>query len=241
MNMSALGALHLTKHTGAKHSATVIFFHGSGSSGCDMKEWVNIMVSNFSFPHIKIMYPTAPLQPYTPAGGQMSNVWFDRAGVSPSVPEKLESIAKIEVEVKNLIKKENDAGIPSSRIILGGFSMGGSLSFYTGFRSDQNLAGVFVFSSFLNNNSVVYQEVKDANRKQYICIELFFFSVPPLLQLHGDADDLVDMKWGQYTFEQLKALGIQGEFRVQSKLGHSINRRGMITIKEWIEKLLPEL
>lgn len=28
--MAALGALHLTKNTGAKHTATVIFFHGSG-------------------------------------------------------------------------------------------------------------------------------------------------------------------------------------------------------------------
>lgn len=90
-----------------------------GSSGADMKEWVRLMVKNFSFPHIKVMYPTAPLQPYTPAGGQMSNVWFDRAGIAQSAPEKLDSIAKIEVEVKNLIKNENDAGIPSSRIIVG--------------------------------------------------------------------------------------------------------------------------
>lgn len=87
-----------------------------------MKEWVRLMVKNFSFPHIKVLYPTAPLQPYTPAGGQMSNVWFDRSGISPNVPEKLDSIANIEVEVKNLIKKENDAGIPSNRIIIGEWS-----------------------------------------------------------------------------------------------------------------------
>lgn len=91
----------------------------SGSSGADMKEWVRIMVSNFSFPHIKVMYPTAPLQPYSPVGGQMSNVWFDRAGINPNVPEKLDSIAKMEAEVKNLIKNENDAGIPTNRIIIG--------------------------------------------------------------------------------------------------------------------------
>lgn len=94
----------------------------SGSSGADMKEWVRLMVSNFSFPHIKVMYPTAPLQPYTPAGGQMSQVWFDRADISNKVPEILDSIALTEVDVKNLIKKENDAGIPTNRIIVGTYS-----------------------------------------------------------------------------------------------------------------------
>lgn len=29
-SMAKLGALHLTKHTGAKHTATVIYCHGSG-------------------------------------------------------------------------------------------------------------------------------------------------------------------------------------------------------------------
>lgn len=67
------------------------------------------------------------------------------------------------------------------------------------------------------------------------------FPVPPLLQIHGDADELVDMKWGQDSFEQLKSLGVQGEFHVQQKLGHSINRRGIAIIKEWIEKHLPEV
>lgn len=44
--------------------------------------------------------------------------------------------------------------------------MGGSLSFHTAFRWDQNLAGAFVFSSFLNNKSVVYSEVENSVGKQ---------------------------------------------------------------------------
>uniref|UniRef100_A0A2A4J2A6 palmitoyl-protein hydrolase n=1 Tax=Heliothis virescens TaxID=7102 RepID=A0A2A4J2A6_HELVI len=229
--MSRLGALHLTQHTGQKHTGTVIFFHGSGSSGADMKEWVRLMVSNFSFPHLKVMYPTAPLQPYTPADGEMSNVWFDRAAISPDVPEKSESIAKIEVEVKKLIKKENDAGIPSSRIIIGGFSMGGSLAYHSAYCWDRNVAGTFVFSSFLNHNSNVFHEIKNASGSR----------LPPLLQIHGDSDDLVFLEWGQETFNRLKELGVPGEFHIMERLGHSINKRGTRTIKEWIEKHLPEI
>ncbi|KAL0902545.1 hypothetical protein ABMA27_000387 [Loxostege sticticalis] len=228
--MSKLGALHLTKHTGAKHTATVIFFHGSGSSGSDMMEWVRLMVNKFAFPHIKVLYPTAPLQPYTPAGGQMSNVWFDRAHIDPDVPEKLDSIASIEKQVRNLIDKENEAGIPSNRIIVGGFSMGGTLAFHTGYRWDRNLAGVFVFSSFLNNNSVVYEELKTTPSG----------NLPPLLQIHGNSDDLVYFDWGQATFNKIKDLGVSGDFHVMERLGHSINKRGMNLIKSFIEKHLPE-
>ncbi|KAJ0183799.1 hypothetical protein K1T71_000222 [Dendrolimus kikuchii] len=229
--MSRLGALHLTKYTGAKHTATVIFFHGSGSNGADMQEWVRLMVKNFSFPHIKVVYPTAPLQPYTPAGGMMSNVWFDRADISPDAPEKIDSLARIENEVKNLIKKEHHDGIASNRIIVGGFSMGGSLAFHTAYRWDCNIAGAFVFSSFLNQNSIVYKEIKNNSGEKY----------PPLLQIHGDTDDLVHLEWGQTTFQQMQALGIQGEFHVMERLGHSINKRGMSLIKEWIEKRLPDV
>lgn len=84
-----------------------------------MKEWVHLMAKNFTFPHIKILFPTAPLQPYTPAGGLMSNVWFDRVDINKRAPEVLESLGKIEVNVKELIKNENDAGIPSDRIVVG--------------------------------------------------------------------------------------------------------------------------
>ncbi|XP_068627486.1 acyl-protein thioesterase 1 homolog 1-like [Battus philenor] len=65
--------------------------------------------------------------------------------------------------------------------------------------------------------------------------------VPPLLQLHGDIDDLVELSWGQRTFEELKKLGVTGEFHVMERLGHSINKKGMHLIGDWIEKLLPNL
>lgn len=64
--------------------------------------------------------------------------------------------------------------------------------------------------------------------------------MPPLIQIHGEADDLVDIEWARETFNRLKELGVQGEFHVMQRLGHSINKRGMILIKEWIEKHLPE-
>ncbi|KPJ06339.1 Lysophospholipase-like protein 1 [Papilio machaon] len=229
--MSKLSALTFTRNTGAKHTATVIFFHGSGANGEHMQEWVNLMTKNFKFPQIKVIYPTAPLQPYTPAGGQPSNVWFDRADINQSVAEKLDSVERMGVQVKELIKSEVDGGIPINRIIVGGFSMGGALSLYTGYRWERNLAGVFAFSSFLNNQSIVYQDL----------IKSSGIKLPPLLQIHGDNDDLVDLTWGRNTYNELKKYGVNGEFHVMPKLGHSINKRGMNIISDWIVNLLPDV
>lgn len=59
--------------------------------------------------------------------------------------------------------------------------------------------------------------------------------------MHGDIDDLVPIEWGQTTFKQLTNLGVQGDFHILNRLGHSINKQGMRIIKEWIEKHLPEI
>lgn len=61
-----------------------------------------------------------------------------------------------------------------------------------------------------------------------------------MLQIHGEGDDLVDIKWGENTFRRLKSLGVDGTFISIPKLDHQINKRGMLKIKEFIEMLLPE-
>ena len=54
------------------HSATLFLFHGSGATGSNFKEWIDILNrEELKFPHIKIIYPTAPLQPYTPLHGMV--------------------------------------------------------------------------------------------------------------------------------------------------------------------------
>lgn len=79
--------------------------------------------------------------------------------------------------VNELLKREIDGcGIPSSRIVVGGFSMGGCLAMHTGFHLNTNIAGVFALSAFLNHNSVVYDSL-DANKST---------TLPKLRSFHGE-------------------------------------------------------
>lgn len=41
------------------------------------------------------------------------------------------------------------AGIPHSRIVLGGFSQGGAMSYFTGYQLKTALAGVLVLSGYI--------------------------------------------------------------------------------------------
>ncbi|XP_023375051.1 lysophospholipase-like protein 1 [Otolemur garnettii] len=44
-----------------RHSASLIFLHGSGDSGQGLRRWIKqVLNQDLTFQHIKIIYPTAP-------------------------------------------------------------------------------------------------------------------------------------------------------------------------------------
>ncbi|CAD7089069.1 unnamed protein product [Hermetia illucens] len=218
---------------GRKHTATVIFFHGSGDTGHNLVEWVRFLLrKDMEFSHIKVMYPTAPVQRYTPLDGELSNVWFDRASISIDAKESRQSLESIYETANELIKNEIDEGIPASRIVVGGFSMGGALAMHIGYHVNTEIAGVFACSSFLNRGSIVYDSL--ANRKSPNS------PLPELLMFHGDRDSLVPAEWGEETFNELKKLGVNGDFHLLKNAMHELKAKQMMQLQEWINRILPE-
>ena len=57
---------------------------------------------------------------------------------------------------------------------IGGFSMGGATALYTALKWNTSLAGVFAISSFLNNNSFVYDHLKKIDPNKEIGIIITF-------------------------------------------------------------------
>lgn len=51
--------------------------------------------------------------------------------------------------LNQLITAEVDAGIPSDRIVLGGFSQGAAMSLLTGLTSERKLGGLIIMSGWL--------------------------------------------------------------------------------------------
>lgn len=227
---TAMGKVNVVKPS-RTHSATLFFFHGSGSSGDDLKKWIDILNrGELSFPHIKIIYPSAAAQPYTPINGMLSNVWFDRANISIDAPEIVESVNSVCKTVQEIINEETLNGISHNRIAVAGFSMGGALALYLAYKYIPFLAGCCTMSSFLNKNSIIYKCLKENPG----------ISTPPLLQFHGNTDTLVPIQWGEETYNSLKELGVNVQFVPLKNVDHELNATELKSFKEWLLNILPD-
>ncbi|KAM6166930.1 lysophospholipase-like protein 1 [Erethizon dorsatum] len=212
-----------------RHSASLIFLHGSGDSGQGLRRWIKeVLNQDLTFQHIKIIYPTAPPRPYTPMKGGISNVWFDRLKISNDCPEHLESIDMMCRVLTELIDEEVRSGISKSRILLGGFSMGGCMAMHLAYRKHQDVAGVFALSSFLNKASAVYQALQKSDGV-----------LPELFQCHGTADELVLHSWGEETNSVLKCLGVNTKFHSFPNVYHELSKTELEQLKSWILTKLP--
>ncbi|XP_033634226.1 lysophospholipase-like protein 1 [Asterias rubens] len=212
-----------------RHTASVIFLHGSGDTADGVLEWIRSLVQDdFQFPHIKVIFPTAPTRPYTPSGGALSSVWYDRTRISPNVPELLKTTDPVCEQLGAIIQNEVDGGIDKQRIVLGGFSMGGGMAMHLAYRFHQDVAGVFALSSFLNDNSVVYNALKSKP------------SSPPLFACQGLRDQLVLSDWTNETIKQLSDLNVECDCHTFPKLYHELSAPELYMLKDWINKRLPE-
>ncbi|XP_068188836.1 lysophospholipase-like protein 1 isoform X2 [Antennarius striatus] len=227
-----------------KHSASVIFLHGSGArqpgpqdsvSTCDtgegLRAWVrHVLIQGLVFKHIKVIYPTAPVRPYTPMKGAPSTVWFDRFKISQNCPEHMESIDAMCTTLGSVIEDEVNAGIPKKRIIIGGFSMGGAMALHLVCRYHPDVAGVFALSSFLNKDSVAFQAAGERLRAGLYLPELF--------HCHGTSDELVPHQWGEETSLQLTKAGMVTTFHSFPGLNHQLSQPEMELLRTWILKKL---
>ncbi|XP_040119197.1 lysophospholipase-like protein 1 [Oryx dammah] len=213
-----------------RHSASLIFLHGSGDSGQGLRTWIKqVLNQDLTFQHIKVIYPTAPPRPYTPLKGGTSNVWFDRLKISNDCPEHLESIDVMCRVLTDLIDDEVKTGIKKNRILVGGFSMGGCMAMHLAYRNHQDVAGVFALSSFLNKTSAVYQALQKSDGV-----------LPELFQCHGTADELVLHSWGEETNSVLKSLGVSTKFHSFPGVYHELSKEELEKLKSWILTKLPD-
>ncbi|XP_025333529.1 acyl-protein thioesterase 1 isoform X6 [Canis lupus baileyi] len=156
--------------------------------------------------------------------------WFDIFGLSPDSQEDEPGIKQAAENVKALIEQEVKNGIPSNRIVLGGFSQGGALSLYTALTTQQKLAGVTALSCWLPlRTSFPQGPISGVNRDISI------------LQCHGDCDFLVPLTFASLTAEKLKTLVNPANvtFKTYEGMMHGSCQQEMMDIKHFIDRLLP--
>lgn len=168
--------------------------------------------------HMKVICPTANRMPVSLNGGFEMPSWFDLKTLDISAPEDEEGIRKATTNIHNMINSEIQSGIPSNRIMLGGFSQGGALALFAGLTFTEALAGIVAFSCWLPMHKSF-----PALRKAPDTV--------PIFQCHGDCDPVVPYKFGQLSSSVLKTFMKNTQFTSYRGMSHSSSDEEMADLK----------
>ncbi|KRZ29226.1 Acyl-protein thioesterase 1 [Trichinella pseudospiralis] len=206
------------------HTASVIFLHGLGDTGFG---WSPLFQKQFQFPHIKFICPHAPIMPVSLNSGMRMHSWFDIVGIGMNAAEDEDGIKHSAKQVQNLIEEEMRNGIPSHRIILGGFSQGGALALYSSLTFNKRLAGIMSLSCWLPLH------------RQFSLDNISINKITPILQCHGEDDQLVSREVGQATAELLKQLCSSHKVIFYPGMSHTYCAQELDDMKHFINSNLP--
>ena len=210
--------------TGRNPTGTVIWLHGLGADGHDFAPIVPQLVAPEERP-LRFVFPHAPVRPVTINGGMSMRAWYDILGFGRGVPQDEVGIRAADAEVGALIRRENQRGIPSSHIVLGGFSQGGAISLFSGPRYPEKLAGIMGLSCYLLLEDLLPAERTRVNYQT------------PIFLAHGNQDPVVDVRRGTEARQLLEAGGYPVEWHAYP-MPHSVCPQEIVDIAAWLRKVL---
>jgi len=210
--------------TGRNPTGTVIWLHGLGADGHDFAPIVPQLVAPEER-SLRFVFPHAPVRPVTINGGMSMRAWYDILGFGRGVPQDEVGIRAADAEVGALIRRENQRGIPSSHIVLGGFSQGGAISLFSGPRYPEKLAGIMGLSCYLLLEDLLPAERTRVNYQT------------PIFLAHGNQDPVVEVRRGTEARQLLEAGGYPVEWHAYP-MPHSVSPQEIVDIAAWLRKVL---
>ncbi|MEE9492615.1 MAG: dienelactone hydrolase family protein [Gammaproteobacteria bacterium] len=203
----------------------VIWLHGLGADGHDfeplIRQWDLVQQHG-----IRFVLPHAPVRPVTMNGGMEMRAWYDLAGIDALAPEDAAGIQSSREQLEALIRQENDRGIPSSAIVLAGFSQGGAMVLHTGLRYRQPLAGILALSCYLP----LAESLEDEKSSEQKAV--------PLRMDHGDSDPVVPLKLAHLSRDAIQKSGYSVEFNTYP-MAHSLCPEQAASLYQWLRMRFP--
>jgi phospholipase/carboxylesterase len=203
-------------------AAAVIWLHGLGADGHDFEP----IVPALQLPAaagVRFVFPHAPQRPVTIAGGMRLRAWYDitDASIDRRVDEaQLEASAG---EVGRLIDREVARGIPSTRIVVAGFSQGGAVALHAALSHPQALAGVLGLSTYFATARSLKPHPANAMLPALIC--------------HGTRDPIVPEALGHAAQQILQAMGHPVRYATWP-IAHEVCAEEVALIGQWLREVL---
>jgi len=210
--------------TGANPTASVIWLHGLGADGHDFEPIVPELIRPGERA-LRFVFPHAPIRPVTLNGGYAMRAWYDIVSLERRGPEDETGIRASQATIEGLIRRENERGTPSEKIVLAGFSQGGALALFAGTRYPHKLAGIMGLSCYLLKSGRFQAERSLENQ------------ATPVFLAHGLQDPIVAPVLGEHARASLEAAGYPVEWHGYP-IPHSVSPQEVADIAAWLRRVL---
>lgn len=201
-------------------SSVVLFLHGYGADGADL-----LGLSEPLAPHLPDTVFIAADAPDRSMANPMGYQWFpipwiDGSSEAAAAEGMRRSAKLLDALIDRILAEE---GIDADRLILVGFSQGTMMSLHVAPRRAEAIAGIVAFSGRL----MVPERLADEMQSE-----------PPVLLLHGDADDVVPFEDMKAAGDVLQGAGFEVYAHVMEGTGHGIAPDGLSVALAFIREKL---
>lgn len=190
--------------------SAVVFLHGYGANGADL-----LGVADPLGEHLPDTLFVSPDAPEACAGAPFGFQWFPIPWIDGSSEEEAERGMQSATDDLNafLDALMVDEDVLPEQVVLFGFSQGTMMALHVAPRRDEAVAGIVAFSGRLLSPETLADEVK---------------SRPPVLLVHGDADDVVPPQSLPAAAEALQQAGWEEVYaHVMKGTAHGIAPDGL--------------
>jgi phospholipase/carboxylesterase len=189
-----------------KADRLVILLHGYGANGEDLislaPHWQRLLPTTaFSAPNAPQVCPLAP-------GGYQ---WFEITRLDPALMSQgVESGApSLEAYIESELSRHS---LQPSQLALVGFSQGTMMALHVGLRCAVPPAAIVGYSGALAGADRLSDEIKVK---------------PPVLLIHGDADEMIPVQALHMAAQALGLAGIAVRWHISRGTGHGIDAEGL--------------
>ena len=190
--------------------SVVVFLHGYGANGADLLGLADPLGE-----HLPDTLFVAPDAPEDCAGAPMGFQWFPIPWIDGSSEEEAErgmtaAVADLNAFLDALMVDED---VLPEQVVLFGFSQGTMMALHVAPRREDAVAGIVAFSGRLLSPELLKDEVQCR---------------PPVLLVHGDADDVVPPQSLPEAAEALQAAGWEDVYaHIMKGTAHGIAPDGL--------------
>jgi phospholipase/carboxylesterase len=199
----------------------VVFLHGYGANGADLLGLADPLI-----PHMPGTAFLAPGAPESCAGAPMGFQWFPIPWIDGSSEEAAaagmaRAVADLDAFLDAALERE---GVAPADCVLFGFSQGTMMALHVAPRRSPGFAGVVAFSGRLLAPEALADEA---------------VSKPPVVLIHGDADEVVPPESLPAAAEGLQKAGFERVYaHVMKGTGHGIAPDGLSVAAAFMRDVL---